>query len=309
MKNLLARLYSGKSVGSIRAYDARSPLTQALSVLFTLICVLIVIIVLLPVLWVVSAGFKDIREITRSTSFLPEVFDISRYIKTWGQLNFTEHYINSLIVVAGGIVCAVVFNGLLAYALGVLRPPGHKIVFGLVMWTMLIPPTTSIVAQFLNISSVVEALAGFMNVNSKDTLLAVSPLWFIMGANAFWLILFKQFFEELPKDYIEAACLDGCSDLGIFSRIILPLSRPIITVVAIFAATAAWSDFLLPHLLLNNSRWATVMVRLFEFRSAMRVNDSDRLRAVVFSIIPPILIFAAFQKQITGGIATGGIKG
>jgi multiple sugar transport system permease protein len=80
-------------------------------------------------------------------------------------------------------------------------------------------------------------------------------------------------------------------------------------VVALFAATAAWSDFLLPYLLLNGSDKATVMVRLFEFRMARQINDADRLRAVVFSIIPPIVIFAFFQKQITQGIATGGIKG
>ncbi|MDR1663491.1 MAG: carbohydrate ABC transporter permease [Clostridiales bacterium] len=309
MRKLLARLYGDKSVGSIRAYDAKSPLTQILSVFFVLICALIIVIVLLPVIWVVFAGFKDIRELNRSTSFFPASFDLSSYVKTWGQLHFTEHYINSFIVLIGGVFCAVIFNGLLAYALGILRPPGYKIVFGLVMWTMLIPPTTSVVAQYLNIRSVVETLAGLMNVKSQETLLAVAPLWFIMGANAFWLVLFKQFFEELPKDYIEAATLDGCSDLRVFTHIILPLSKPIMMVVAIFAATAAWSDFLLPHLLLNNSRWSTVMVRLFEFRSAMRVNDTDRLRAVVFSIIPPIIIFSLFQKQITSGIATGGIKG
>jgi multiple sugar transport system permease protein len=191
----------------------------------------------------------------------------------------------------------------------VLRPPGHKIVFGLVMWTMLIPPTTSIVAQFLNIRNMLDFIGGITGAVSNDSLLTVAPLWLIMGANAFWLVLFKQFFEELPAEYVEAARLDGCSDRGIFTRIILPLSKPIVIVVALFAATAAWSDFLLPHLLLNGGNRATVMVRLFEFRSAMHVNDADRLRATVFSIIPPIVIFAFFQKQITQGIATGGIKG
>jgi multiple sugar transport system permease protein len=309
MRRLLARLYEKKTAGAIRAYDVQSPLTQVLAVAVTLICALIILIVLTPILWTILSGFKDIREITRGTGLLPQSYDLTLYAESWAQLKFAQYYLNSLIVVLGGIVCAVLFNGSLAYALGVLRPPGHRIVFGMVMWTLLIPPATSIVAQFVNIRRVTDGFAGLLGIEAQDTLLAVAPLWLIMGANAFWLVLFKQFFEELPKDYIEAAYLDGCSDLGIFRRIILPLSKPIVIVVAIFAATAAWSDFLLPYLLLNNSKWETVMVRLFAFRTAIRVNDADRLRAVVFSIIPPLVIFSVFQKQITSGIATGGIKG
>ncbi len=309
MKRLLTKLYSNKTAGAIRVFDVKSPLTQVLSILFVLICLFIIAFVLLPVVWVLLSGFKDIREITRGTSFLPASFDFGLYIKTWFQLSFTQYYINSFVVLIGGVFCAVIFNGLLAYVLGVLRPPGHRIVFAMVMWTMLIPPTTSIVAQFLNIRTTIDFIAELAGINATNSLLSVMPLWFIMGANAFWLILFKQFFEELPKEYMEAARLDGCSELGIFLRIILPLSKPIVIVVALFAAMAAWSDFLLPHLLLNGGDRATVMVRLFEFRTAMHVNDADRLRAVVFSIIPPMVIFSIFQKQITSGIATGGIKG
>ncbi len=309
MRRILTKLYGNKATGAIRVFDVKSPLTQALSVVFALICLFIIAFVLLPVVWVLLSGFKDIREITRGTSFFPQSFDFGLYAKTWFQLSFTQYYINSFIVLIGGVFCAVLFNGVLAYVLGVLRPPGHRAVFAMVMWTMLIPPTTSIVAQFLNIRTTLDFIAELTGLSASNSLLPIIPLWFIMGANAFWLILFKQFFEELPKEYVEAARLDGCSELGIFTRVILPLSKPIVIVVAIFAAMAAWSDFLLPHLLLNGGDKATVMVRLFEFRYAMHVNDADRLRAVVFSIIPPMVIFSVFQKQITSGIAVGGIKG
>jgi multiple sugar transport system permease protein len=267
------------------------------------------IISLFPVIWVILSGFKELKEIIRVPAILPESFKFDEFVLTWKQLNFGRYYINSGIVMLGGVVCAVLFNGLLAYALGVLRPPGHKVVFALVMWSMLIPPTTSIVAQYVNIRRVVDFFALGLNVKAQDSLLSVAPLWLIMGANAFWMVLFKNFFEGIPKEYFEAAQLDGCSNLKIFSLIILPLSRPIAIVVAIFAATAAWSDFLLPNLLLNNGPWETVMVRLFEFRTAIRVNDADKLRAVVFSIIPPVILFSLFQKQLTKGISAGGIKG
>ena len=288
--------YREKNDGSLRYYDLKTPGIKFQAVLIFLICIAFLIIALFPMVWAVLSSFKGIAEFNNSTKLLPQQFDFDGWVETWNNLGFAKNYVNSFISVAGGVVCAVVFNGLLAYVLGVLRPRGSKFIFMLVMWSMLIPPTTSFVALFLNIKRV--GLTG-----------SFVPLWLSMGANAFWVILFKQFFEGLPRDYIEAAQLDGCSPLGIFAKIILPLSKPIIVVVAIFAVTAAWSDFLLPFLLLGGSAKETVMVRLFAFRTNIRCTDVDILRAVVYAIIPPAIIFALFQKQITEGVAAGGIKG
>lgn len=288
--------YRDKADGSIRHYDMHTPGVRVAAVIIFIACLVIVTIALFPVFWVFLSSFKTIAEFRNSNRILPLAFDWSGWAETWNNLKFGTNYINSFVSVGGGVVCAVLFNGLLAYVLGVLRPRGSKVVFMLVMWSMLIPPTTSFVALFLNIQRV--GLTG-----------SFIPLWLSMGANAFWVILFKEFFESLPRDYIEAAELDGCSSLGIFTRIVLPLSKPILIVVAIFAVTAAWSDFLLPFLVLNGSGKETVMVKLFSFRTNIRCTDVDILRAVVFAIIPPAIIFALFQKQITDGVAAGGIKG
>lgn len=301
--------YIDKREGAIRFYDMHKRSTKILSVAIFIACLLMVFIALFPMVWAVLAGFKDPVEFNQSTRLLPENFDISGYAKTWNQLGFMTFYRNSAIHVAGAVVCAVVFNGLLAYSLAILKPKGHKVIFGLVMWAMLIPPTTSVVALYVNINKVMNAFSQFTVTSLRDTPANFVPLWLMMGANAFWVILFKQFFEGLPKEYLEAARIDGCSDLQVFWRILLPLSKSIIGVVVIFAITAAWSDFLMPYLLLNNSDWRTVMVRLFAFRSDIRTTSTDILRAVVFSIIPPTVLFAVFQKQITNGVAAGGIKG
>lgn len=165
----------------------------------------------------------------------------------------------------------------------------------LVMWCLLIPPTTSFVALFVNIKKL--GLTG-----------SFIPLWLSMGANAYWVILFKNYFESLPKDFIDAARLDGCSDFRVFTRIILPLSRPILVVVAIFAICAAWSDFLMPYLLLGGTDKKTVMVKLFSFQNSIKTNQIDIIRAVLYSVIPPTILFALFQKQIMGGVMSGGIK-
>ncbi len=287
--------YQSKSEGAIRFYDVKSRKTKFWVILIHIACGLIALIALFPVFWLVCSSLKNMNEFWITTKILPESPDWTGWIETWNAFGFTKYYINSGIAVAGGVVCAVFFNGLMAYVLAVLKPRGHKIVLALIMWCLLIPPTTSFVALFVNIKKL-----GLTN--------SFVPLWLQMGANAYWVVLFKNYFEGLPKDYLEAARLDGCGNFRIFTRIVLPLSKPIIVVVAIFAITAAWSDFLLPFLILGEEK-QTVMVKLYSFNSSIKTNRLDIIRAVMYSIIPPTLIFALFQKQIMGGVMSGGIKG
>ncbi len=291
----LFRNYQKKEDGVIRFYDVKSHKTKFWIVMIFITCCLMALIALFPVFWLVCSSLKDLTEYLSTNQILPQHADWEGWIKTWNDFGFTKYYINSGISVAGGVLCAVFFNGLLAYVLAILKPVGHKIVLALVMWCLLIPPTTSFVALFVNIKKL--GLTG-----------SFIPLWLSMGANAYWVILFKNYFESLPKDFIDAARLDGCSDFRVFTRIILPLSRPILVVVAIFAICAAWSDFLMPYLLLGGTDKETVMVKLFSFQNSIKTNQIDIIRAVLYSVIPPTILFALFQKQIMGGVMSGGIK-
>lgn len=288
--------YRRKEDGVIRFYDLKSGPTRVWAVLIFLACIVLAVVALFPVFWLICSSLKNLQEFISTTRILPKSPDWAGWLKTWNDFGFTKYYINSGIAVAGGVVCAVFFNGLMAYVLAILKPRGHKVVFALVMWCLLIPPTTSFVALFMNIKRI--GLTG-----------SFIPLWLSMGANAYWVVLFKNFFESLPKDYIDAARLDGCSSLQIFTRIVLPLSKSILMVVAIFAVTAAWSDFLMPFLLLNGSNKETVMVKLYSFNTSIKTNQLDIIRAVLYSIIPPTVIFTVFQKQIMSGVMEGGIKG
>lgn len=287
--------YKKKKDGVIRGYDIRSPKVKVLSVLIMLICFFMIAVCLFPAVWLVLASFKDIKEFTRNATILPSTFDFGRVAQTWTAFKFPKYYMNSFISVVGGSICAVLFNGILAYGFAILRPKEYKIAYGLVMWSLMIPGTTSIVALFRNINL----------IGLNGTFL---PLWFAFGANAFYVVLFKQFFEEIPKELLEAGKLDGCGIIQVFLNIMLPLSKPIIMVVAIFAVTAAWSDFLLPYLVLNGSGNETVMVKLFSFKDTP-TDAVSVLRASLFAIIPPTIIFSIFQKQITDGAAAGAVKG
>ena len=282
--------------GVIRDYDMHSASVRIAYGVVIFICCVVVVIAVFPLIWVALAGFKDLTEFTNSRSIIPESFDMEPYVTTWSQVGIAKNYLNSLISVAGSVFCAILFNGMLGYGLGILKPKGYKIIKRLVMLSLLIPSTISIVSLFVNITGIFKG-PSFV------------PLWLSFGANAMYIILFTQFFESLPQSIIEASRIDGCSPLQTFFRIVLPLSKPICAVVAIFALNAAWSDFLLPYLLLRGSELQTVMVRLFDFSTQQTINDDDMLRSVVFAMIPPIVLFFIFQKQLTENAVSVGVKG
>ena len=282
--------------GVIREYDMHSPSVKVGYGFVLFLCGIMVIIALFPLVWVILAGFKDLKEFVSSTRILPQSFDFQTFVNTWNQLGIAKNYLNSFISVVGSVVCALIFNGLLGYGLGILTPKGYGVVKRLVMLSLLMPTTISIVPLFMNIQKL-----GLGN--------SFIPLWLSYGANAMYVILFVQFFESLPSSIIEASRIDGCSQLQIFFRIVLPLSKPICSVVAIFAVNAAWSDFLLPYLVLRGGELQTVMVRLFVFSTEQTVNADAMMRSVVFSMIPPIILFFIFQKQLTENAVSVGIKG
>lgn len=295
-----------KNDGIIRSYDLKRPSVKAGYAVIWLFLILTMLVCLLPILWIILNGFKDQKEFIRgvkdtatnfySPRFLPQNFNIGNYLSTWKTMKFYRYYVNSFISVVGSVVCAVVFNGLLAYGLSRLKPRGYTVVLSLVMASLMLPATTSMAPLFVNLTKL--GLTG-----------TFVPLWLCMGANAFYVILFKNFYDDMPDSLLEAARLDGCSDFQMFFRIVLPLSMPINMVIVIYAVNAAWSDFLLPYLVLGGSKWETVMVRLFTYRTSDRIKDIEIIRAIVFSLLPPVILFALFQRQITQNVMSAGIKG
>lgn len=284
-----------KDNGIITWSDLKRPRVRVIYYILFVICLVITIISIAPPIWIFLSSFKDIKEFTLEPTLLPKKFDFNKFLKTWNDLKFFKYYVNSFYSVAGSVVCAIVFNGLLAFALSIIKPKGSKFIYALVLGSLMVPATTSLVPLFININKL--GLSG-----------TFYPLWFSIGANAFYVVLYKQYFDTLPKSIIEAARIDGCNNLQVFTRIVMPLSKPITMVVAMYAVNYAWSDFLLPYLVLNNSGLETVMVRLFQFRNG-KTADVDILRAIVFAIIPPIILFTAFQKQITQSNTHSGVKG
>ena len=263
---------------------------------FIFLLIMFTLVAIVPILWLFITSFKTVNEINSTEYHLfPEVFNINKLFNLWTKLDFGRYYVNTLIVVVGAVICSVVFNGLLAYAVGVLKPIGYKVVNVLVLLGYMIP---SALAMF-------PLLMQLTDLNLIDSYL---PLWLMFGANAYYYLLFKDYFEKIPNALIEAAKVDGLSDFGIFLKIVLPLSKSIIGVVAIFTMTAAYSDFLLPYLILQDENMQTVMVAVYNLSGTTTLDASEMLMLLVISIIPQIIIFIIFQKQIMNTSASSGMK-
>lgn len=289
-----------KTTGIITGVDYKKTRFKVLYAVIIFLLAFAALTAVLPVFWLLVTSFKSAEEIgSVPYMFWPENFSLSKIAEVWSYLNFGKYFLNTIIVVLGSVICAVFFNGLMAYVFSVIKPKGYRAIYALVMLSYMIPTITAIVPLFYEIVS-------FGLIDSY------LPLWLAYGANAYYLIMFKNYFDSLPKALFEAAQMDGCGKFKSFFRVVVPLSKPIISVVAIFAMTASWSEFLLPYLVLYDDDMMTIMVKIYQLQISMSTNTNFSqdmlLMTLVISMVPQIIIFLIFQKQITNSSAAGAIK-
>ncbi|MEG2670391.1 MAG: carbohydrate ABC transporter permease [Oscillospiraceae bacterium] len=263
--------------------------------------VLVSIICIFPPLWVFLSSFKDVKEfLSIPPTIIPHSFHPEKLVEVWKSMNFGKYYINTFYLAIGELVFCIFFNGLAGYVISRLKPKGSMLFFSLVLWSMMLPTSVSMVPLFMTF--IEFPIFHFSMLNSYF------PMWLMAGANAFNVLLFKNFFDSIPMSYLEAARIDGCSNLGIFTRIILPLSKPIIMVVAIFSINASWDSFFWPYLVIKDKSLTTVAVQLFKMKATGFAMDKYMI-VLLFSILPPAIIFLFFQKYIMEGVTMSGIKG
>lgn len=270
-----------------------------------LLLILFALGALFPVLWLFFSALKPESELNSvHYTFFPQDWQWNRIVDLWVRLDLGRYYLNTLIYVAGAVVCAVAFNAMLAYAISRIRPFGYKVIHYLIFLGYMIPGILNILPIIKNLASV-----GFFEI--EGGYFSFLPLWLCFGANAYYYLLFKDYFDKLPGEVLEAAKIDGANELSIFFRIAMPLSRPIIGIVAVFAMTASYSDFLFPYLVLSDDRYKTLVVGIYNFGSnpsAYSLMSSDFLMLLVMSIVPQILIFLIFQRQIMNANVNSGSK-
>lgn len=256
---------------------------------------------LFPAVWIILSSFKDVKEfLSTPPTLFPHSFHPEKVVKVWSKMNISRSYLNTLIVAAGDMFFSICVNGLAGYVISRLKPKGSSLFFVLVMWSMMLPTSVSLVPLFMTFLDFPVLHFSMMNT--------YLPMWVCKGANAFNVLLFKSFFDSISISYIEAARIDGCSDLGIFGRIIIPLSKPIVITVAIFTFNGTWAEFFWPYLVLKDKALFTVPVQIFRMKSAGFMMD-EYVIVLLFAMIPSLLVFLFFQKHIMNGVNMGGIKG
>ncbi len=258
-----------------------------------------VFICLFPVIWVCLSGFKTVEEMySIPVKIFPDHINISKLLTVWTEMRFYKYYLSTFIMAGGMALFDMVISGFAGYSLSKIRPIGTKLILVVLFWVMLLPGTVRTVPVYMTFKNF--PLGNFNMLNTYW------PLW-LMAVNAFDIILFKNFFDGISNALVEAGRIDGADTLRIFFRIILPLSIPVFTVVGIFTFNGGIGQFFWPLILLSDKDKTVLGVQIYKMKSGNFSIDYQML-AIIFSMIPQIVVFLLFQHQIMGGINVGGVK-
>lgn len=253
-----------------------------------------------PLYWMVTGALKSAQEVAQAPPTLfPKHPEAQNYVDAWNNLNLAKLMFNTFYYAAGAVLCQLIFDTAAAYALSKLRPVLGNVVLALMLATLMIPAMVLIVPQYVTAISL-----PIVHVSLLDSPWAI---WLPLVANAFNIFLLKRFFDSIPEDLMAAAMVDGATPLRILWSIILPMSRPILGVVAIFGVTAVWKDFLWPKLVMPSPETRTLSVGIYAFSGGTPMNVV--IAASVIAAIPTVLIFLVFQRNIMSGLTTGSLKG
>ena len=263
-----------------------------------LILIVMCALFLLPFWSMATAAFKTTEELsTFPPTFFPLGLEWANFTRAVNYIPFGTFFLNSVILTTGIALGAAISNPLIAYGFSRINWPGRDVLFGIVMATIFIPFPVLIVALFD-----IFAKLGWINT----FLPMIVPAFF---GNPFFIFLMRQFFRGLPGEISEAARIDGANEFQTFLYVILPLARPAVAVVVIFAAVAAWGEFLAPLLYLQDEAKYPLSIGLQFYRQEHAVSYNLLMAASTLIVLPVVALFIAFQRFFIEGVTVGSVKG
>jgi multiple sugar transport system permease protein len=254
-----------------------------------------------PLLWMLKSSITSTQDTLRYPMALwPNGFDLSQFATAWNRVHIDRYLLNTLAVAFGSWAVQIVVATTAGFALAVLRPRFVRLLSGLVIATLFVPPIVLLVPLYLTVLDV-----PILHWRMVDSYWAV---WLPAGASALNIILMQRFFANLPREIFEAARVDGAGPFRLFWSVVLPMSRPIVGVVSVFAVIATWKDYLWPLLVLRDPDIQPLSVRLPIL--APTTDLGVFIAALTISSIIPIGLFLLFQRLfLQGGGLGGAIKG
>ncbi len=261
------------------------------------------LLMIYPIVWMIVSSFKPNNMIFSDPGLIPKAVTLENYISGWrgyAGVSFGRFFLNSLILCAGAVAGNLIACTMAAYAFGRLKFVGRSFWFAVMMLTLMLPGHVTIVPQYIL----------FNSFGWVGTFLPILVPKFL-ATDAFFVFLLVQFIRSLPKELDDAAIIDGCSQAGVFLRIIVPLATPALVTTALFTFLWTWDDFFNHLLYLTNPSIFSVSraLRTFVGDAGAVSNWGGALAMATLSMIPPFILFFALQKYFVEGIATTGIKG
>jgi len=258
------------------------------------------IVVLVPFAWMVSTALKVPEQVTKFPPIWiprPIVFyNIANTFKIF-PIPFSVFIKNSLIITLANVVGSVISNTIVGFAFARLRFRGNRILFLIVLSTMMLPQQVTMIPLFILFSKM-----GWVNTFKP----LIVPQFF---ANAYYIFLMRQFFSTIPRELDDAARIDGCGILGLLFRIMVPLAKPAIGIMAIFEFQGSWNWFLGPLIYLNKFEMFPLAIALSYLRGTYRVLWSELMVASFVAMLPPLILFFIAQRSYIQGIVVSGVKG
>lgn len=261
---------------------------------------------LIPFLWALSGSLKKLDGFySYPPTFLPKELQWENYIRAMSILPFPLFFVNSLTITIASVVGQLLTGSLVAYSFARLRWPGRDFFFLVLLSTMMLPPQVTIIPHFILWSRMPGWTGLPIGVGTFWPLILPS----YMGGSAIFIFLMRQFFKTIPVEIEDAARIDGASTLGIFTRLILPLSRPVLATVAVLSFIQHWHDFLGPLIYLDSFDKYTLQLGLRMFQNMYGGFAHYLMAAAMIVLLPVLTLFFVAQRYFVRGIVLSGIKG
>jgi len=252
--------------------------------------------IIAPYMWMITASLKERGYIGEPPYLYPTTFDFSNYQIALKGASFARYYLNTAIVAITVVLSRIAIGGMAAYAFAFLKFKGRNVIFFLYLSTMMIPFYAIVIPLYL----IVRDLHWF---NTYQALIVPRMV------DAFAILLLRQAFITVPRDYFDAARVDGCSHWRVLWGIVMPMSLPSVLTVAIFSFLFIWNDFFWPLLAANDDKMRVIQTGLQAFNGRYNVEWTYWMAGTVIATIPPIVIFLVAQKQFISGLVRSGLRG
>lgn len=257
-----------------------------------------------PFLWLTSTSLKGVNEdiFAYPPQLIPTDFSFQNYVEVWHRVNFMGYFFNSVIVAALTVILNLVLSSLAAYPLARMNFKGKRVVFFSILATIMIPfqaimLPVYIITLKLHLTDSVNNIAGYIGL--------VMPF----AVSAFGIFLMRQAFMKVPREVEEAAIVDGCNVFEMFVKVVLPMVKPTLAVLAVFTFIGSWGEFLWPSIMLTKDSMYTLPVGINNLQGMFSANWRYIAAGSIISTIPIIIFFLFMQRYFISGENDGAVKG